>query len=477
MTPRVHRSIPAAATLFLLASCSFSPRSQPPEMNLAAEFKETTPGWKVAEPADHLPRGDWWSVFHDADLDAILREVGVSNQSLQAAIARADQSAALLAATKLAFLPTLSSTGSVTRNKSGALGGAGTANALNVRGPGVRDIQSITVTSNWEVDLWGRLRHGAKAAKANAESALADVESTRLSLEARAARVYFALRAADAETQTLRRQVDGLEKSLQLTRNREAQGVASSADVALAETQLANTQADLHETAVQRATLEHALAVLAGRAPAEFSASEGKLSARIPPLPSGTPSTLLQRRPDIASAERQVAAANERIGAARAAFFPVLNLGADTGWRGLAVGGLAALVVENANFWALGADLTVDVLDSGRRLAVKRQADATWRETVADYRQTVLLALQETEDALSSLRLLALEARAQDEALRAARESQRIAINQYQAGTLSYLNVVVAQSAALNAERAAITIQSRRLTAAVDLITAMGGGL
>lgn len=450
-------------------------------MDVPAAFKEAPEaipaGWQLAEPADHLPRGAWWTVFGDPDLDALLDEVNRSNQSLQVAMARAEQSEALLGSTKLAFLPTLNSTGGVTRNKSGRLGGAGNANALNVRGTGVTEIQSLNFSSNWEIDLWGRLRHGAKAAKADAEAVRADVEATRLSLTARAARTYFALRAADAQLSALSRQVEGLETSLQLTRNREAQGIASPADVALAATQLANTRATLHQIRAQRATLEHALAVLAGRAPAAFALAPSPLAARVPSLPAATPSTLLQRRPDVAAAERRVAAANQRIGVARAAFFPVLNLGADTGWRGLADGGLAALIVTEANFWALGADLTYAVLDSGRRLAVKRQADAAWKANAADYRQTVLEALQEAEDALSNLRILADQARAQSQALQAARESLRIATNQYQAGTLTYLNVVVAQSAQINAERDTITLQAARLTAATDLFTALGGGL
>lgn len=449
-------------------------------MNLPAAFKEAAPvpaGWQIAQPADHLPRGDWWAAFQDRELDVLLREVASSNQSLQAAIARAEQTEALLGAAKMAFLPTLNANGGLTRNKSGSLGGAGNANALNVRGPGINDIQSLTFSSNWEVDLWGRLRHGAKAVKADVEAAHGDVESARLSLTARAARSYFALRAADAQMSSLARQVEGLEKSLRLTRNREAQGVASRADVALAETQLANTRASLHQTRAQRATLEHALAVLAGRAPADFALAPAGLAARAPGLPDATPSTLLQRRPDVASAERRVAAANERIGVARAAFFPVLNLGADTGWRGLADGGLAALIVKEANFWALGADVAYAVLDSGRRLAAKRQADAEWRETAANYRQTVLDAFQETEDALSNLRILADQARAQDDALRASREGLRIATNQYEAGTLIYLNVVIAQAAVLDAERDSIALQAARLNAAVDLITALGGGM
>lgn len=455
----------------LLCGC-LSPRKQAPEVRLPPSFKEGG-GWKVARPADHQPRGDWWSIFHDRHLDAIMRSLEVSNQSLLSAVAKAEQTAALLTSAKLALLPTAGASSDYTHNKSGALGGASTANALNSRGAGggVKNIQSLTGTMGWELDLWGRLRHTARAAKADAEAAKADVESTKLSLQAQAATSYFSLRAADAQRLVLERQVAGYEKSWEMTKNRKAQGVASEADVAQAEVQLAAARASLIEVGVQRATLEHALAVLTGRPPADFDLAVAPLTTRIPALPENTPSTLLERRPDIAAGERRVAAANERIGAAIAAFFPTITLSADTGWRAL-----ANLLAQSNNFWSLGADATLSILDRGQRLATKYQSDAVWRQTVADYRQTVLTAMQETEDALSTLRILAAEAQAQERAVRAARESERITTNQYTAGTLSYINVATAQAAALNAERSAIDIHARRLNATVALIKALGGG-
>lgn len=427
----------------------------------------------MARPADHQPRGDWWSIFHDRHLDAIMRSLEVSNQSLLSAVAKAEQTAALLTSAKLAFLPTAGTSTDYTHNKSGSLGGASTANALNSRGAGggVKNIQSLTGTMGWELDLWGRLRHTARAAKADAEAAKADVESTKLSLQAQAATSYFSLRAADAQRHVMERQVAGYEKSWEMTKNRKAQGVASEADVAQAEAQLAASRAALIEIGVQRATLEHALAVLTGRPPADFDLVAAPLTTRIPSLPENTPSTLLERRPDIAAGERRVAAANERIGAAIAAFFPTISLSADTGWRAL-----ANLLAQSNNFWSLGADATLSILDRGQRLATKYQSDAVWRQTVADYRQTVLTAMQETEDALSTLRILAAEAQAQERAVRAARESERITTNQYTAGTLSYINVATAQATALNAERSAIDIHARRLNATVALIKALGGG-
>jgi NodT family efflux transporter outer membrane factor (OMF) lipoprotein len=459
----------------ILGGCSFNPPHQAPEMEVPPHFKEGA-GWKVAQPAAHVPRGDWWSIFHDRELSTIEQGVEVSNQSLQAAAARAEAVAALLTAAKMALLPTANVNASGTRSKSGSQGGSTNANSLNSRGQGVQDLRSVAFTSSWEIDLWGRLRHGARAATADAQAAQADVESTRLSLLAQAAQTYFSLRAVDAQTRLLASEVESLQKSLEMTQNRKAGGVDSGSDVAQAATQLANTRAALIELGVQRATLEHALATLTGRAPAAFdvkgSASiEAALAANIPVLPSALPSTLLQRRPDIAAAERRVAAANERIGAARAAFFPTLNLSADDGWRGI-----ADLFAKSNNFWSLGVDVAESILDSGKRVATKLQADATWKETVASYRQTVLTALQEAEDALATLRILAEETVAQDEAVRAARESERIATNQYKAGTLSYINVAIAQASALTAERTAIDLRARRLNATVALIKALGGG-
>ena len=458
--------------LLVGAGCSFSPKKQAPAMNLPANFKESR-GWKVAQPADHLPRGNWWSIFHDRDLDAIMQSLEVSNQTLQSAVAKAQQTSALLTAAKLVFLPTASATSDYTVNMSGALGGSGNANSINAArsGSGVKSIQSVGGTANWELDLWGRLRHTAKATKADVEAVQADVESTRLTLQTQAAQSYFSLRAADAQRLLLERQVASYAKSLELTRNRKAQGVASEADVALAATQLATSRAALIETGVTRATMEHALAVLTGRAPADFGLKPATLTSHIPALPATAPSTLLQRRPDIAAGERRVAAANERIGAAIAAFFPTISLGAATGWRAL-----ANLLAQGNNFWSFGPDASLAILDSGQRLAAKAQADATWRQAVADYRQAVLTAMQESEDALSTLRILAAETEAQNEAVHAARESERIATNQYEAGTLSYINVATAQATALNAERSAIDLRSRRLNATVALIKALGGG-
>ncbi len=461
------------------SGCRFVPPRQDPAMEIPPYFKEGG-GWKVASPSAALPRGDWWSIFGDRELDNILRTVSVSNQSLQSAAAVAEQTAALLKSSRLAFLPTAEIDGSRTRSKTGSLTNSndGNTDPSDPTAPGntntgttARTIRTVTASSSWEIDLWGRLRHGARAATADTQAALANVESTRLSLQAQAAQTYFSLRAADAQKRLLEGEVASFSKTLEITKNRKNAGVASAADVATAETQLASTSASLIELDVQRSTLEHALANLTGRAPAAFGLGRGTLAAKIPALPGAAPSLLLERRPDIAAAERRVAAANERIGAARAAFFPTLTLNGQYGWRGL-----TDLFSKSNNLWSFGTDVAAPILDRGARIAAKAQADATWKQTVADYRQTVLTALQETEDALATLRILALESAAQAETVRAARESERIALNQYTAGTLSYINVATAQAAALSAESNAITLQSRRLNAAVALIKALGGG-
>ncbi len=450
-----------------LSSCNFTPKSQAPAMELPPNFKESA-GWKLAAPADHQARGDWWRVFGDSELNAILQRVEVSNQSLQAAAARAEQTAALLKSAKLAFLPTAGVNASDTENKSGSAGGS-SRNFVNSVGTR-KETRSVSGNASWEIDLWGRLRHGARAATADAQAALADLESTKLSLQSQAATAYFSLRATDAQQQLLTNEVASYGKSLELTKNREVQGIASKADVAQAETQLATTRATLIELGVTRATLEHSLAALTGQPPAAYSLKSAPLTAKIPQPPSGTPSTVLQRRPDIAAEERRVAAANERIGAARAAFFPALTLSADGGWRGL-----ADLFSKANQFWSLGADAATPLLDSGQRLAAKAQADASWKETVANYRQTVLTAMQEAEDALATLRILEQVAAVQDGAVKAARESERIAKNQYAAGTLSYINVATAQATAQAAERTAIDLRVRRLNATIALIKALGG--
>ncbi|MFD0892945.1 efflux transporter outer membrane subunit [Luteolibacter ambystomatis] len=452
----MKRSLHLTPLVVLLSGCSLVAPKQQLDPGIPANFKESGI-WRKAQPAAHLPRGDWWRLFNDGELSSLLKRVEVSNASLAAAEAQSREAAALVISAKLSFVPSLTGNASATRS-----GLAGKSKGTEY---------SIGASSSWELDLWGRLRHSARATTADAEAAAADVQSTKLSLQAQAAQTYFSLRAVDAQRDLLDRQIESYEKSLEITRNRYAQGVVSRGDVAQAETQLAATRTAAIETGVQRATLEHALAVLVGQAPAAFSLPRRPLASSVPSIPSSTPSRLLERRPDIAAAERRVAAANERIGAAKAAFFPTISLGASGGWSGA-----GNLFTAPTRFWSLGPELAAPILDGGQRLAAKAQADATYDRTVAEYRQTVLTALQETEDALATLRVLSQEAGAQQLAVKAARDSERIALNEYKAGTNNYLNVAVAQAAALTAERNALDLQARRLNAAAALVSALGGG-
>lgn len=436
-----------------LTGCSLVAPKQSPDLEVPANFKESGI-WKAARPSAHVARGDWWRVFGDGELSSLMKRVDVSNATLAVAEARSREAAALVKGAKLSFVPSLTGSASSTRSN-------GSTDTLN----------AIGLNSSWEIDLWGRLRHNARSITAEAEAAAADVESTRLSLHSLTAQTYFSLRATDAQRDLLDRQIASYEKSLEVTRNRYAQGVASRGDVAQAEAQLASTRSAALETAAQRATFEHALAVLVGQAPSSFLMPRGSLSASVPSIPNSTPSQLLERRPDIAAAERRVASANERIGAAKAAFFPALSLGGNGGWKGT-----SNLLSVPTRVWSLGPELAAPLLDGGQRIAEKAQADAAYDRTVAEYRQTALTAFQEAEDALSTLRILAAEAQTQQAAVKAARESERIALNEYKAGTSNFLNLAVAQAQALNAERNALDVQARRLTATAKLVTALGGG-
>ena len=332
---------------------------------------------------------------------------------------------------------------------------------------------NVAIDINWEIDLWGGVRRGVESSTATAQASAADLAAATLSAQALLAQDYLLLRVQDAQIELLNDTVAGYEKSLQLTRNQYAAGIVARGDVAQAEAQLKSTQAQVFDARISRAQLEHAIAVLVGKPPSELAIAPRPLAARFPAIPVALPSELLERRPDVAAAERRAAAANAQIGVAQAAFFPSLSLSAGGGFQSSAIGNLLSLP---SRYWALGPALAQTLFDAGLRSAQKAQAVATYDETVANYRSTVLTAFQEVEDNLAALALLEQEAAVQDDAVKAARESAAIATNQYKAGTASYLAVVVLQAAALNNERSALAILARRLTASVGLIKAVGGG-
>jgi NodT family efflux transporter outer membrane factor (OMF) lipoprotein len=448
-----------AAMLTLLSACTVGPDYVRPSAPVPAAFKE---GWKTAEPRDGELRGKWWEVFADPLLNRLEEQVDISNQTLAQAEAQYRQALALVQAARAAYFPTVLADVSTIRSRA-----AGSPNT------GSRNDYSSALSAVWEVDLWGRVRRSVESSTASAQASAADVETTRLSAQALLAQDYFQLRGLDAQQQLLDETVAAFEKSLRLTQNRYAAGVAAKSDVVLAEAQLKTTQAQAIDNGVQRAQLEHAMALLLGEPPSSFALARAPLTAVPPPIPVGLPSGLLERRPDIAAAERQVAAANAQIGVAKAAYFPSLTLSASGGFQSST---LADWFTVPSRFWSVGPVLAETLFNGGLRRAQTAQAIATYDASVAAYRQTVLTGFQEVEDNLAALRILEQEARVQDEAVRAARQSVVLTTNQYKAGIVSYLSVVVVEAAALNNERTAVDILSRRLTASVLLIQALGGG-
>jgi NodT family efflux transporter outer membrane factor (OMF) lipoprotein len=455
----------------LPAACTLGPNYARPAVEAPAAYKEAQ-GWKPAQPRDNEPRGNWWSVFNDPQLDALASQVEVSNQTIKAAEARVREARALTQQAQAALFPIVTANASATRSGGGGGTGSNVDNAGG-QGGGPRSNINVALDCNWENDLWGRVRRTIEAGEATAQASVADLEAAKLSAQAQLAEDYFLLRVQDAQIRLLNDTVDAYQKSLKLTQNQYAVGVAARADVAQAETQLKSTQAQALDAGVQRVQLEHAIAVLLGKPPADFSIAPEAVAITFPPIPPGLPSELLERRPDIAAAERRAAAANAQVGVAEAAFFPSLTLSATGGFQSSVLSQLFSLP---SRYWSLGPALAQTIFDAGLRRAQTAQAMATYDENVASYRQTVLAGFQEVEDNLAALRILEQEALVQDEAVKSARESLTITLNQYRAGTANYLAVVVAQATALSNERAALAILARRQTASVTLIKALGGG-
>ena len=454
------------AAMLLLAGCAAGPDYRRPALEAPPAYKELA-GWRAAQPADAAPKGAWWTMFGDAQLDSLLARVEVSNQSLRVAEARLRQARALADQARAGLFPTLGAGASATRSKSPSL-----PNSPSFAAGAVNNFNA-SLNASWELDLWGSVRRSLEAGEAEAQASAADLEAARLSAQATLAQSYLALRVADTTRRTLEDTVAAYQRTLQLTRNRYAAGVVARVDVVQAEVQLKSTQAQLIDVGVERAQLEHAIAVQLGLAPAQFSLEPAPLAARIPGIPAGLPSALLERRPDIAAAERRAAAANARIGVAQAAFFPTLTLSGAAGSRTTTLGDLLSAPTR---FWSLGAALAQPLFGAGLRSAQKAEALAAYDADVAGYRQIVLAAFQEVEDNLAALRILEDEAALQDEVVQAARQAVALTTHQYEAGVVSYLNVISAQATLLANERTAASILGRRLSASVALIKALGGG-
>jgi NodT family efflux transporter outer membrane factor (OMF) lipoprotein len=471
MRRKFNQTLPSAllVTMLVLSGCAVGPDYVKPDMQVPAAFKEQQ-GWKTAQPQDELPRGKWWEIFGDAELNKLVEQVEVSNQNIRAVEAQFRQARALSQQARAAYFPTLTGNVSATRNKPAS----NVSNAQNFN-PSINTTYRMSLDASWEPDIWGRVQRSVEASTAGVQAGTADIEAAKLSAQAELAQNYFLLRIADARKQLLDDTVAAYERSLQLTKNQYAVGVVARADVVTSETQLKSAKAQAVDVGVQRAQLEHAIAILIGKVPAEFSLAPATSAFVVvpPQIPLGVASELLERRPDIAAAERRAAQANADIGVAQAAFFPALTLSGTLGYQSRS---FAQWLTLPSRFWSLGPALAQTIFDAGLRKAQKAQAIAVYDQNVANYRQTVLTAFQEVEDNLASLRILEEEAQLQDDAVKSARESVEITRNQYKAGTVNYLNVVNVETIALTNERTALNIQSSRLVAAVLLIKALGGG-
>lgn len=467
------------AILLLCAGCSIGPKYKRPPVQTPAAFKEPPPPvddhWKTANPSDAQLKGNWWELFTDPKLNELEVAATKSNENVKQAEATFRQARALVALNRADYFPIIGASpaistglrGSVASTPSGPVSTGGTT--------GSRTFQQYTLplSISWEPDFWGRIRLAVENATLNAQSSAADLENIKLSIQSELATDYFLLLALDMEQALYTTTITAYERALKLTVDRFNGGVASKADVLQAQTQLASTRAQATSLNAQRSQFEHAIAVLTGQPPANLTLGTGSIQAPPPPIPTGLPSELLERRPDIASAERRVAAANAQIGLAEVAFYPTLTLNGSVGFT-------ASSFVDwfkwPSRFFSVGPGLSHTLFDFGRRRASVQVSEAFYDSLVANYRQVVLTAFQEVEDNLAALRILAAQAAQQQEAVAAAEQSLQLETERYKAGTVSYLDVITSQTIALNNERAAVTILRDRMTAAVNLVRGLGGG-
>ncbi|EEO27975.1 efflux transporter outer membrane subunit [Oxalobacter paraformigenes] len=452
----------AAALAFgtaLLAGCAIGPDYVRPDTAMPAAYKEDSL-WKTAKPADDYPRGQWWRVFHDAELDRLMERLNRQNLTIAQAEAQYRQAQALLRQAESALFPSLTLDAGRTR---GAL--SSNSSALSTRNQAIG-------TLSWEVDLWGGIRRNVEAGEAGAAASIAQLDAIRLSQQAQLATAYLELIVTDRQIARLEESEKLLAESLKLTQNQYNAGLVSDASVAQAESQLKIAQAATLDAKLARVRLEHAIAVSIGEAPAALTLSDATEDPYLPHIPAGIPSTLLQRRPDIAAAERRVAEANALIGVAQSAFFPSLTLSATGGWSGPSFGDL--FTVPN-RIWSIGPAIALSVFDAGLRRAQTDEAIAVYDETVAAYRQQVLTAFQEVEDNLAAQAMLDDESALQSAAVAAARRSETITLNQYRAGIVGYLELLVAQTSRIAAENTLWDIRKRQFASSVALIAAIGG--
>ncbi|MGK5064733.1 efflux transporter outer membrane subunit [Janthinobacterium sp. LB3P112] len=453
------RHLLALAAAVLLAGCAVSPTYETPTAAAPHTFKEAA-GWQPAVPADTLERGPWWTLFGDAQLNQLADSIDISNQNVAEAVASYEQARALVREQRASLFPSVNLTGSGARS-----GGGGEQQANNNF--------KAAIGASWEPDIWGRLRAGVTGADASAAASAADLAAARLSAQGELATNYFSLRQSDAQITLLNATIAGYKRVLDITSNRFNSGIAAKSDLLQAQTQLANAQIDLSSQTRARAQLEHAIAILLGRAPSDFSLAVAPWTLTVPEVPLGVPSTLLQRRPDIAAAERRVAVANEQIGIARSAYYPSLNL---TGSYGSGASKVGDLFNASSSLWSLGVSAAQTLFNAGATTASVDAAKAGHEAAVARYRQTVLSAFGAVEDQLSATRALAEQLALRQQASSAADQVEQQMLNRYNAGQVGYTDVVTAQVTALSARRSLVQAQADRQTTAVALIQSLGGG-
>ena len=466
--PTLGRHILASCLIVALAGCSLAPVYQRPSMAIPSSYKEGSGLWTAAAPADMQTRGDWWQVFNDTTLDGLEQRLDASNPSLSVALARYDIAHAYEGEVGSQLFPHLGVEASPTNNRQ--------SNNRPLRGngqPDEYDANTAQFSADYELDFWGRVRNEVAAGKAKTQAADADLASAKLSLQSQLADLYILLRGYDIQAHILDDSLDAYRKGLTMTENRMAGGIASGLSVSRAKNQLSDAMAQAAEVTAQRALTEHAIATLIGVPASSFALPASDTQIGLPTIPAGIPSTLLERRPDIASAERRTFVANADIGVARAAFYPRFSLSALLGWQNT---GNGSLLTAGNRMWALGPIGALRLFDGGLRHAKEREAKAAFDEAAGQYRITVLNAFQQVEDNLSLLTNLSREAHDEDDAAAAARDAAQIATNRYSEGVVNYLDVVTAQTSYLQAKRNAEQVRTRRLQASVNLIRALGGG-
>ena len=453
----------------LLSACAVGPDYQRPALTAPQPFQEVQ-GWTQANPSDALARGAWWELYGDQQLNALVAQLNSNNQSVAQSEAQFRQAQALVRNARAAFLPSADLSVGKTRSSQGT---GSSSSSLTSSSSGIRDTLNAQIGVSWEADIWGKLRRGLEANEASAEASFADLAAMRLSQQSELVQNYLQLRVIDEQKRLLEATVEAYQRSLKMSENQYRAGISGKDAVAQAQTQLRNTQASLIDLIWQRAQFENAIAVLTGQVPSGFKLAEIKDIPKLPEIPVSVPSQLLERRPDIASAERSIMAANANIGVAKAAYYPDFSLSLSGGYSSSQYQDWIS--VPN-RFWSVGPKISLPLFDGGQRSAEVDRNEAVYDQTVAKYRQTVLDGFREVENYKVQLKVLGDETVVQEQALESARESLRLTTNQYKAGLIAYLDVVSVQTTALSTERSVLNLLQSRLIASVQLIAALGGG-